>query len=218
MKLSKLVRIVPGIIAMFGAVVMLPSCNDNDGSENVSTIEPDSVTIRDNTTMTTPDNTVVPMDTAVTTTSPSTPGSTSMNTATTNTARKGRSGRVTVATTTENRSSAMKADNMGYYNYAETSPSYNGGQNAISNYINNNIEYPQDAIDNGAEGTVYVRFGVDENGNITNVKTTGSKIGYGLEEEAIRAVKNMSKWNPGQLKGKPVKVWVDLPITFRIEG
>jgi protein TonB len=215
MKLSKLIRIVPGIVAVYGAVVMFPSCNDNDGSENVSTIEPDSVTLTNNTTITTPDNTATSMDTNSIT---SPPTSTSMSTTTTNTARKGRSGRVTVSATPENRSNTMKTDNMGYYNYAEVSPSFSGGQTAIENYINNNIEYPQDAIDNSAEGTVAVQFGVDENGNISNVKTLGTRIGYGLEEEAVRVVKDMSKWKPGQVKGKNVKTWVVLPITFRIEG
>lgn len=216
MKLSKLIRIVPGIMAVFGAVVMFPSCADNERSENVSTIEPDSVTITDNTTtMTTPDNTAVSLDTG-STVSPST--TTSMSTTTTNAARKGRSGRVTVSVSPENRKSSMRTDNMGYYNYAEVSPAFSGGQSAIENYINNNIEYPQEAIDNGAEGTVAVQFGVDENGNITNVKTIGNKIGYGLEEEAVRVVKDMSKWKPGQVKGKNVKTWVVLPITFRIEG
>ena len=96
----------------------------------------------------------------------------------------------------------MATDNTGYYNYAEVAPAYNGGQGAIESYINNNIEYPEEAIDNGIEGTVNVQFGIDENGNISNVKTLGNKIGYGLEEEAVKVISNMPKWTPGIVKGK----------------
>jgi TonB family protein len=106
---------------------------------------------------------------------------------------------------------------MGYYNRTEVLPAYSGGQTALENYINNNIQYPQDAIDNNVEGVVKVQFGVDENGNVINVSTVGNKIGYGLEEEAIRVVSKMPKWTPGQIKGKNVKTWRTLPINYRLE-
>ena len=63
-----------------------------------------------------------------------------------------------------------------------------------------------------------IQFGVDENGTISNVSTTGNKIGHGLEEEAIRVVSKMPKWTAGQVKGKNVKTWRTLPISYRLEG
>jgi protein TonB len=116
-------------------------------------------------------------------------------------------GKVSVAAERTSRSEKMVADASGYYNYAEVSPAYKGGQSAIENYVNNNIE-----------GTVNVRFGIDENGNIANISTLGTKIGYGLEEEAVRVIKDMGKWTPGMVKGKNVKTWMILPISYRIEG
>jgi protein TonB len=111
----------------------------------------------------------------------------------------------------------MEKDKMGYYNRTEVAPAFDGGDAGIENYVTNNIEYPQDAIDNNVEGTVTVQFGVDENGNVSNVSTVGNKIGHGLEEEAIRVVSKMPKWTPGQVKGKNVKVWRTLPISYRLE-
>ena len=116
------------------------------------------------------------------------------------------------------KSSKMETDNMGYYNYTETAPFFTGGQAAVESYISNNIEYPQEAIDNGAQGTVYVQFTIDENGKVGNAKTTGAAIGYGLEEEAIRVVNGMSNWTPGMNKGQKVKSWYILPITYRLGG
>jgi TonB family protein len=111
----------------------------------------------------------------------------------------------------------VEKDKMGYYTNTEVAPGYNGGQSALENYINDNIQYPEQAIDNNAAGTVNVHFLIDEKGNVSNVTTTGDKIGYGLEEEAVRVVSKMPKWTPGQVKGKNVKTWRTLPITYRLE-
>jgi periplasmic protein TonB len=195
MRLSKLNLKLSAIAAVMGAGFFLTACNESTESEKTSTTEADTASANIN----------APVTTTVTDSAGTT-------------AKKPRSGKISVAANKEDRSSAMKADNTGYYNYAEVSPSYNGGQSAIENYINNNIVYPQDAIDNNMEGTVQVQFGIDDKGNVSNVKTVGNKLGYGLEEEAMRVVKSMPKWTPGTVKGKAAKVWVTLPITFRIES
>lgn len=112
----------------------------------------------------------------------------------------------------------IEKDNMGYYSRTDVAPAYDGGQTAIEDYIISNLEYPQDAIDNGVEGTVRVRFAVDQQGNVTNVSTVGDRLGYGLEEEAVRVVSRMPKWTPGQVKGKNVTTWRLLPINYRLES
>jgi len=112
----------------------------------------------------------------------------------------------------------MVMDKTGIYNYTEVLPAFAGGESALESYIVNNIEYPQEAIDNNIEGIVNVRFAVDEKGNVSNVSTVGEKIGYGLEEKAIKVVSEMPKWTPGQVKGKNVKTWRTLPINYRLEA
>jgi TonB family protein len=132
-------------------------------------------------------------------------------------AKTKKSGKVSTSIAADDAKVEMKMDKMGYYNRTEVLPSYKGGESAMADYITNTIEYPQNAIDNNIEGVVNVQFGVDENGNISNVSTLGNKIGYGLEEEAIRVVSRMPKWTPGQVKGKNVKTWRTLPINYRLE-
>ena len=96
---------------------------------------------------------------------------------------------------------------------------YNGhGVIACLQSCEDNIEYPQQAIDNSIEGTVNVQFAVDEQGVISNVSVIGTKAGYGLDEEAVRVVSKMPKWSPGQIKGKNVKTWRVLPITYKFES
>src|SRR5205085_810161 len=99
----------------------------------------------------------------------------------------------------------VEQDKQGYYTSSEVLPAYTGGQSALEGYITNNIQYPDQAIDNNIEGTVSIHFLVDENGTVSNVTAVGKKIGYGLEEEAVRVVSKMPQWSPGKVKGKNVK-------------
>jgi TonB family protein len=112
---------------------------------------------------------------------------------------------------------SMKPDMNGVYDVTEVSPSYPGGQAALSDYITNRIEYPQMAIDDNKEGTVNVQFIIDENGKVQDARVVGSKLGDGLDEEAERIISVMPKWTPGKVKGKPVKTRLSLPITYRLE-
>lgn len=59
--------------------------------------------------------------------------------------------------------------------------------------------YPQQATENGIQGTVYVSFVVDSKGNVTDVKVL-REIGGGCDEEALRVVKMMPQWHPGKQK------------------
>ncbi len=114
--------------------------------------------------------------------------------------------------------SKIEKDKEGYYMYTEVLPVYPGGQDALQSYVSDHLQYPEDAIDNNIEGTVRVQFAIDEQGNVTNAKVVGDKLGYGLEEEAVKLITSMPKWTPGMVKGKKVKAWYTLPVTYRLEG
>lgn len=141
--------------------------------------------------------------------------STGTTTATTPVKRKGK---ISAKINADDPAVKVEKDKLGFYTRTDVAPEYTGGQSAIEDYITNNIVYPQDAIDNNVEGVVNVQFVVDENGNISNVGTVGPKIGYGLEEEAVKVVSQMPKWTPGLVKGKKVKTWRTLPINYRLES
>jgi TonB family protein len=207
MKISKLNWRKPVTIVALGAGIIFYSCNNKSESGNNSTTETDTT----NKNMTT-----VPATNTDTGMGLRTDTATGARSTTPNTAKK-RTGKITVAAIPENKQDKMQADASGYYNYAEVMPVYSGGQKAITDYITNNIEYPQSAIDNNVGGTVNVQFGIDENGKISNEKAIGTRIGNGLEEEAVRVISAMPKWTAGTVKGKKVKTWMIMPITFRIE-
>jgi len=95
----------------------------------------------------------------------------------------------------------------------EEAPSFPGGEEALMTYLGNNIKYPQLARESNIQGIVYVSFIVEANGSISNVKLARG-IGGGCDDEAVRVVKDMPKWNPGKQRGKPVRVQFNLPVRF----
>jgi protein TonB len=132
------------------------------------------------------------------------------------TKKTSRKGRIILAAL-NNSTDKIEADKEGIYNRAEVMPAYPGGEEALRRFIEGQINYPDNAIDNNVEGTVRVYFAVDEQGKIYSPTVVSTKLGYGLEEEALRVINHMPKWTPGQVKGRNVKTRFTLPITYKIE-
>jgi protein TonB len=87
-----------------------------------------------------------------------------------------------------------------------------------SSYLQNHLDVsvPQD---NGAppgKYTVLVQFVVELDGSVSGVNAT-TTFGYGMEEEAVRAVKNGPKWKPAQQNGRFVRAYRVQPITFDVQ-
>ncbi len=93
-------------------------------------------------------------------------------------------------------------------------PSYPGGIQKLYAFLGNTIKYPVSASENNIQGTVYVSFTIEKDGGLNDVKIEGRKLGYGIEDEAIRAVKMSKRWNPGTQDGKPVRVKYNIPLKF----
>ncbi len=103
------------------------------------------------------------------------------------------------------------------FTIVEEMPSFPGGDAERQKFLGSNIVYPQQATENGIQGTVYVSFVVDSKGNITDAKILRG-IGGGCDEEALRVVKMMPKWHPGKQNGKQVRVLFNMPIYFKLQG
>ncbi len=137
---------------------------------------------------------------------------------------KARKGRASVgmsndktASDANSKTMKMEKDKDGIYSKAEVMPAYPGGETALQQFVENNVNYPQNAMDNNEEGTVMISFVVDEKGTVTKPQVQGmDNMKNGLSDEALRVVKQMPKWTPGTVKGKPVKTRLSLPITFKL--
>ena len=100
-----------------------------------------------------------------------------------------------------------------FFDYEEPA-NYPGGRVELIKYLGNEMVYPKKMIKKGIEGKIFIRFIVDESGSITNAKVLkgGEKL---FEEEALRVVRNMPKWNPGKIDGELVRSYFDLPVNFK---
>jgi TonB family protein len=99
----------------------------------------------------------------------------------------------------------------------EQLPTYRGGNEALYQYIGNNLLYPKEAKEKGVEGIVYIEYIVELDGSITNAKVLKG-IGSNCDEEALRVISAMPKWNPGQQKEKAVRTKMVLPIRFKLDN
>lgn len=101
------------------------------------------------------------------------------------------------------------------FDVVEEMPSFPGGGGALSAWLSNNIQYPKQARESGIQGRVIVEFIVEVDGSISNVKI-GRSVDKDLDNEALRLVKGMPKWNPGKHNGTEVRVKYSIPILFRV--
>ena len=190
-------KIILAIPVISGAMFL--SCNSSNDQTSSSTITDTTITAKTDQTS-------------------STGTDTSKMTSTTTSKKKGKVSTMMMAASEKATATTGNSnmDAQGYYNSVEVLPTYPGGQAALDKFINDNVTYPDKAIDNNKEGTVIVGFGIDENGKVTNAKVTSPVVGDGLEEEALKVINKMPTWTPGMLKGKKVKSHYALPIRFQL--
>ena len=96
---------------------------------------------------------------------------------------------------------------------AETEPEYPGGLEAMIKFVQDNLKYPQLALENSIQGKVYLTFVVEEDGSVSNVRVLRD-IGGGCGAEAKRVVEMMPKWKPGKQRDKVVRTQYNLPVNF----
>ena len=82
--------------------------------------------------------------------------------------------------------------------------------------IYKNIRYPAFAREVGLQGSTIIRFYVDKDGEMRDIRVLRG-ICDEIKAECERVMQFIPKWNPGTQKGKPVKVYFNLPIRFRLE-
>lgn len=97
----------------------------------------------------------------------------------------------------------------------EQRPEFPGGESALLKFLSDNIKYPVIAQENGIQGRVITTFVVERDGSITDINVVRGQD-PSLDKEAVRVIKTMPRWKPGQQRGKPVRVRFTLPVHFRL--
>jgi periplasmic protein TonB len=102
------------------------------------------------------------------------------------------------------------------FTVVEQNAEFQGGQSAMGKFLQKNLRYPPPAQRANVSGRVFLSFVVDRNGEISDVNVIKG-LGFGCDEEAVRVVKAMPRWNPGKQSGRAVKSKFNLPISFVLE-
>jgi protein TonB len=100
----------------------------------------------------------------------------------------------------------------------EIESDYPGGASAWQRYLNKNLHYPDDAVNNEIQGTVIVQFIFDKEGNVSDIEALSGPTDGGLRDEAVRVIKKSGKWTAAVQNGRQVKSYKKQPIVFKLEG
>ena len=101
------------------------------------------------------------------------------------------------------------------YDVVEQMPSFPGGPAALMEFINRTKVYPVSAFNQHIQGRVIITFIVEKDGRLSKAKVVKS-VHPALDKEALRVVKKMPKWIPGQQGDRKVRVRYIIPVTFRL--
>lgn len=103
------------------------------------------------------------------------------------------------------------------FDVVEKMPEFPGGETKMMEYLKKEIKYPSFAKEENLEGTVYIRFVINENGDVIDPKIlkTPHKV---FDEPSINVIRRMPKWTPGEDRGKKVKVNITVPIRYKLNN
>lgn len=101
------------------------------------------------------------------------------------------------------------------FGIVDVQPEFPGGKTKLLSYLAANTKYPQYALEYAIQGTVYVAFIVDTEGNISCIRVRKG-VDFSIDKEAFRVVKGFPTFTPATIAGKPVVSRYIIPISFRI--
>ena len=103
-----------------------------------------------------------------------------------------------------------------FYVIVDEMPTFPGGDVARLRFLKETIRYPIVAQENGIQGRVICSFIISASGEISDIQIVRG-VDPLLDEESIRVIGEMPRWNPGKLNGVAVPVKYTLPLAFRLQ-
>ena len=103
--------------------------------------------------------------------------------------------------------------------FGTTMPHFDGGEQALREFVNKNLIYPEAALKAKAEAKVYISFVVTKKGNIRDIRLKRHAAGeYAelFEDEALRIMRLMPPWVPGSKDKEAVNMRMEMPFSFHL--
>lgn len=111
---------------------------------------------------------------------------------------------------------AQQANPEMIFTVVEQAPEFPGGTQALKKYLAINVRYPESAARAKVSGKLFVSLVVEPDGQLTQIMVVDG-LGFGCDEEAIRVVKAMPRWQPGTQSGRALRVKYTLRVMFGIK-
>lgn len=102
------------------------------------------------------------------------------------------------------------------FRVTEIMPTFPGGQQALFKYIKEHFTCPD--LISESKGKIVCEFIVEPDGSLSNIEVIRSSGNQSLDKEAIRVIKQMPNWKPGEYESKLVRVKYAMPITYNCVG
>lgn len=114
-----------------------------------------------------------------------------------------------------NNYSIQKSDSI--YAVSEKMPEFTGGEKGIFAFLKQTIQYPPEAEKKNEQGRVVVRFVISKTGKVQNPEVLKG-VSKSLDSEALRVIRLLPDWTPGEQNGEKVAVYKILPVMFRLKS
>lgn len=104
-----------------------------------------------------------------------------------------------------------------YYTVVEKMPRFPGGDEALLEFLAREVNYPSEAREKQLAGRVICSFIVGKDGKIYDVGILRG-VHPLLDAEAMRVIRSMPAWTPGEKRGEKVAVQYTVPVNFSLEA
>ncbi len=92
---------------------------------------------------------------------------------------------------------------------------YPGGEKGISEHINTELKYPDQALEDSIQGLVILKYVVQTDGSVSEIEVIES-VHPLLDAGARRVIQTMTKWKPAIQRGNPVKSAYEQVFNFKL--
>ena len=113
------------------------------------------------------------------------------------------------------RSADQVVEDEGVFQNVDKKPEFPGGQTALERFIKNHLRHPVSVREGDLNGRVVCEFVVNKDGSVSDIEVVRSNYPT-MNDEVVRMLQEMPRWEPGELNGESVRVRYTLPVQFHL--
>ena len=101
------------------------------------------------------------------------------------------------------------------FRVVEDLPQFPGGAAEFMKWLTKNLKYPAVAQKKKVKGRVVAQFIVNTDGSVSDLELT-EHLDKACDQEVLRVLRMMPKWQAGMMDAKPCRTKVCIPIVFNM--